>query len=739
MARELKYVGARIPLHDAAAKVTGRISYTGDMDFAGMLHVKILFSPYPHAKITRLDTDGAFSVPGVVAVFSHLNSPATTFNSQVWFAGQQAIEDEVLFSETMRYVGDRVAAVVAETEAAAELGVQRLKVEYEQLPVVIAAKDAAPFAEKELSVGSVADGFAAARIVVEDVVETPKVHHAAMEPHVCIAVPDCNGKITVYAPCQILVSVRLIVARVLGLPLNKVRVIKTPLGGSFGGKQEVILEPLCAYMAQATGRPVRVAFDRTASIISTRTRTKTIGRVRTGVDEDGRIVAREVDLLVDTGAYTSNGVVLSIAMGKKLFRLYRIPHQLYRASIVHTNTPVGGACRGYGSPQIHAITEINLDNVARRLNMDPAELRLRNLVRPGDADPSGGPPLGNARVVECVTAGMDAFRWAERRTRPADTGRFRRGVGMACGTHGNGYFGAPYPDFTAMTLRMLEDGSLVLTAGLHELGCGTVTIMKQIIAEVMEIDPERIEAPEGDTETSPFDSGCQASRTTFVCGACALRAAERLRDFLRTEAASVLSCPPEQVMMADGAIWDAETPEKRHTYGDIATLVQWRNERELLVTETYTSQANPGSYGANFAAVEVDTFTGMVRVTDFVAAYDIGRAINPALAEGQVFGGVQMGIGMALCEEITFDAATGRPKQDGFSRYHLINAPDMPPVRVVLIEKCEEYGPFGAKSIGEMATVPTAAAVVNAVNHALGTNLTTLPMTPERVLAAIGR
>ncbi|MBP2667625.1 MAG: xdhA2 [Firmicutes bacterium] len=288
-----------------------------------------------------------------------------------------------------------------------------------------------------------------------------------------------------------------------------------------------------------------------------------------------------------------------------------------------------------------------------------------------------------------------------------------------------------------MTLRMLEDGGLLLTAGLHELGCGTITTMRQIIAEVMEVDPETIEAPDGDTQTSPFDSGCQASRTTFVCGACAMKAAESLKALLRQEASIILNCNPDQVLIKDGEVWSGIGTGQHYPYAAMACLIQQKNERELIVTETYKSQANPGSYGANFVEVEVDTFTGMVRVTEVVAVYDLGKAINPMLVEGQIHGAVQMGIGMAICEEITFDPATGRAKQEGFAKYHLINAPDMPPVKVLLIEKGEEHGPFGAKSIGEVAIVPTAAAVVNAINHALDTNLTVLPLTPERVLAGL--
>lgn len=739
----LKYVGHSLPLHDVVAKVTGKIRYTGDMDFAGMLYAKILFSPLAHARIAKIDASEALALPGVVAVFTHENTPATRYNSQVWFAGQEARADERLFDDRIRFVGDRVAAVVAVDKKTAAKALELIKVEYEELPAVFDPERSSPFFEKEFGCGNPSEvSFNKAPLIIEDRVETPKIHHAAMEPHVCIAVPDYSGKITVYSPCQILYSVRLVVAEVLGLPYNKIRILKTPMGGSFGGKQEVTLEPLAAFFAQATGKPVKIEYNRQESIISTRTRTRTIGYVRTAVDQNGKILAREVKTIVDTGAYTSNGAIVSMAMGKKLFRLYRIENQVYRVQAVHTNTPVAGAARGYGSPQIHAITEINLDHAAKELGLDPVEFRLRNLVHPYDQDLSGGPSLGNARIIDCVEEGAKLFRWQERRAQAeADWGqsrdrRFRRGVGMACATHSNGYFGA-FQDFTTMTLRMLEDGSMILNSGIHELGCGTVTTMKQIIAEVLDIHPDRIEAPEGDTETSPYDVGSQASRVTHICGAGALKVAHRVKEIFQREASKILGCAPEEVVMRAETVWAQPKPEEKLTYGEMARLIQRKNRTEIIATETYQAADNPGSYGTNFVEVEVDTFTGLVRVVDLLAVHDVGKAINPGFVKGQIYGGVQMGIGLALSEDLQIDPTSGKAKGDSFARYHIVNAPDMPPVEVLLIEKGGDLGPFGAKSIGEIATCPTAPAVVNAVNHALGTNLTTLPLTPERILAAL--
>ncbi|MDQ7096341.1 molybdopterin-dependent oxidoreductase [Desulfosporosinus sp. PR] len=745
----LKYVGKTLPIHDAPGKVRGTLKYTGDLKFDGMLHAKLLFSPWPHAKILSIDAVEALSMPGVVGVFTHENTPKTAYNSQVWFEGQQAMtsEDERIFTDTVRYVGDRVAAVLAVDDKTAREALGLIKVEYEKLPFYLDPEKvpaqegvihpvSEPFFRKELKCGSPEEVFAGAELVAEDRIETPKVHHAALEPHVCLALPDHNGKITVLSPCQIIYAVRLNVARVLGLPFNKVRVIKTPMGGSFGGKQEVILEPLCAYLALKTGKPVKVELERRACIASTRTRTKVISYVKTAADRQGKILARDFRVLADTGAYTSNGAALVTAMGKKLFRLYRVANQRYQGMAVHTNTPVAGAARGYGTPQIMAISEINLDHTARKLGLDPLEFRLKNLVRPNDPDLSGGPSLGDARIVECAQEGAGLFAWYAKRRRPPGQGRFRKGVGMACCTHGNGYFGA-FQDFVTMTLRMLEDGSMILLSGLHDLGCGTITSIKQIVAEVMDIDPGRIEMPEGDTETSPYDIGSQASRVMHVCGGGALKIAEAVKELFSAQAALILDCAQDDVVMCEEMVWSRRDPEGKYSYGDIASRAQRQNQTEIIITETYRATDNPGSYGANFAEVEVDTLTGLVRVLDVVAAFDVGKAINPGFVEGQIYGGIQMGLGMALTEDLDIDPVTGIVRGDSLANYHIVNAPDMPPVRVLLIEKGENDGPYGAKSIGEIATCAIAPAIVNAVNHALGTGLSVLPLTPMRILSGL--
>ncbi|RJR47946.1 MAG: aldehyde oxidase [Desulfobacteraceae bacterium] len=744
---KLRYVGREIPIQDALDKAMGRTRYLSDGIPARSLHAKLVLSEIPHGRVVKIDASPA-ETPGFVKIYSFLNTPDRRFNTQKWFVGQPGVDDQTLFPEKVRYVGEPVAAVVAIDRRAAERAARRVRIEYEPLPFVIDPEEALqgkveihphavdPVLFRAGKSEEMDEVFKTAWCVVEDRVVTPKLHPAAMENHAVVAVPHAGGGVTVHSPCQIIHAVRMHVAEITALPFHKVRVVKTVVGGSFGGKQEVTFEPLAAFMALDLGQPVFIELARRESILSTRTRTKTVGYVKTAVDPEGRILARDIRLIVDAGAYTSNGRVISMAMGRKPFRLYRIPQQRYRAYVAHTNTPVSGAMRGYGSPQIHAATEINLDQAAGALGMDPVELRLRNLVHPHDPDLSGGPPIGNARIMECLELGAAEFDWKGRWGRSPRRGRIRTGVGVACSTHVNGYFGA-YQDFGTMTLRFLEDGSMALNACLHELGHGVLTIMRQIVSEIISIDPALIAVPEPDTDTCPYDIGCQASRGTYVTGRCAEKVATELRSIFARHAAIVLETAPEEIVFQNGLLWVRGRPEDKRSYREMVGLIQKKLQEELVSTVTHHSPGNPGSYAADFAEVVVDTCTGRVRVTEFLAVHDIGKAVNPGFVKGQIHGGVQMGIGMALSEELVVDERTGHPKTEGFERYHVVNAPDMPHVRVMLVERMEQGGPFGAKSVGEIATVGVAPAIVNAVNHALGTRLTVLPLSAERIVQGL--
>ncbi len=748
----MKYIGSSLSIIDGHEKVSGRLVYTDDIKIDGLLFTKLVFSDVPHARITNIATERAAAIAGVAKIFHHGNTPDNTYNSAIWFDGQEAPEDERMFPRVVRHIGDRVAAVVAETQEIADRAARLIEVEYEALPAILepgaivgrrrdnAVESAGPPSHKpieevEFDYGDTLAAFESADLLVEDTVVTPRTHHCAIENHTCIARPELDGRILIMSPCQSIFSVQFVTARAMGMPATQIRVVKTPIGGSFGGKAEPILEPLCACFARSLDRPVCIRLRRNETFTSTRARSGAIGRIQTAVSRDGRILARDTDVLIDVGAYCTGGHFLPQSMSQRLCRLYHIDNQRFRGRAVYTNTVASGAYRGYGSPQIHAISEINLDNTARRLQMDPVEFRLINLIHPNAVDPVMQVEVGNARIRDCVKRGAARFDWARRWAQGSTGQRMRRGVGMACATHINGCFPG-FHEATTATLRLHPDGRLDLICALHDLGCGSNTVLAQIIAEVLDIPPQRIVFCEVDTDVCDYDLGTRASRMTYICGEAVRRAAEKLKRQILAQAALALGSEVCELVIEDGRVFPLNRPRSGISFGSLASRLEG-DHPSLVATETYQASMNPGSYAAHFAEVLVDTLTGAVRVLDYLAVHDLGRCINLQLVEGQLYGGIQMGIGYALFEDIDIDPVSGRMKGDQLSRYHLANAPEMPAVDILLVEKNEPTGPYGAKAVGELATIPVAPAIVNAVNNALNTNLTELPVTPQRIVAAL--
>lgn len=747
MSTNFKYLGSTFPGDDAVRKVTGDLVYGSDMKLPNMLYAAMLLSPVARGIIRSINTAGAEKLPGVIKVFSCLNTPGTKFNRYVHVHGaHEGPEDETLFAKEVRFTGDRVAAVVATSLVIAREAVARIDVEYEKLPPLLTTEESLNNREVKIHpAGNLIHTYnfnlgeetspAGDCITIETETRTQLSHHAAIEPHLCLAEYDSAGKLTVWTPTQSVFGVRKLLADFFGLSCSKVRVIKIPMGGSFGGKQEFIIEPLTAYMAMETGRPVKLQLTRQECIIATNARTATKTKIRTAVAKSGELRNFTVDSTLDAGAYAGNSIDYSHAMSKVVNKLYRIPYYQHTGRVVYTNKIVTGGARGWGSPEIITATEIHMDQAAKALKMDPVEFRLKNLVHPHDLDPATNISLGDARIIECLERGAGAFNWPTRYNRSLNRGRYRRGAGVACGAHKNGMYGGA-PDFSSMILKMNEDGSLILTATLHDVGCGAATAMKIIAAEVLGIDPELITVTQTDTENTPYDPGCYSSRTTYIAGACVLETAGKLKDRLLENAASILQKPKACLEAKNGYVHIKGDGQRSLSYREIAGTTILKNLKELSVTNTYNAISNPGSYSVQFAGVEVDTCTGLTKVTDFLAVCDVGRAINRGMVEGQFQGAVQMGIGYALCEEVQVNEK-GTPVNNSFKKYNLVNAPDMPDVKVLLIEHAGDDGPFGAKSVGEIAAVPTAAAVVNAVNNALGTALSDLPLTPEKILSAL--
>jgi len=744
------YVGKSYPIHDAIGKVTGELVYAGDMKFPRMLHAKLLLSPIAHGIVKEINTERAEQLPGVVKVISCKNSPSTHYSRYRLLPEQENCpEDQVLFSNKVRYFGDWVAVVVAQDADTAHEAVNLIEVKYEELPAVTDLSAALTTDTKIHESGNLiheygytigdesedADNPEENLVTLESTIRTPKTHHATMETHVCVARHDVSGKITIWSSCQGAYAVRTIVADFLGLSYNMIRVIKTPVGGSFGGKQEAILEPLTAFLAKETRSTVMLKLNRKECIISTMTRPEVETRLKTTCSQDGKLLSCQIDAVLDAGGYATNAMDYIGGLMGKITKLYRIPNIKYRAKSVYTNCPVSGAMRGWGSPEFITAVEVHMDQVYKKLKMDPVSFRIKNLVHPFDIDQVTKICLGNAGIIDCLEKGAAEFAWHQRFNAPRAEGRYRIGVGFACGSHKTSMYGGG-PEFSSMTLKMNEDGTFVLNTAVQDLGCGSVQTLRIIAAEALSVDPEQILVLEADTDNSPYDFGSYGSRVTYVCGACTLKVSNRVKDQIMEVASQALQQPKEYLSIENGQVYYVKDKTRKISFREIGVISKSKYHVDIIATETYNGVSNPGAYGVHFAEVNVDTETGLVRVTDYLAVHDVGQVINRSMCEGQVQGAVQMGIGYALCEEINLNAK-GQVINDSFKNYHVINAPDMPKVRVLLLERGGDDGPFGAKGIGEVAVVPVAAAVVNAVNNALETSLSHLPLTPKKIINAL--
>lgn len=737
--KKLKVIGQSHPIKDAGAKVTGQFQYTADLELPNMLHAKVLFSPVAHADILSIDTSEAELVEGVVAIATAFNTSFKTYNSSTRYIECDLPENEVVFAKTVKFVGDRVAAVAAETIEAAEEAVKLIKVEYKELPAVFdveeAVKDDAPQVHStgnklttfDSSSGNVEQGFSEADYIFEDKYRTPAVHHGAMEPHTALAHFDFNNKLTVYSPNQNSFQFRILLARIFNLSFSKVRVVVPGIGGSFGGKLEMSVEPVAAALSIMTRRPVKVVYSRKESMISTRTRHASVVTIKTGVKKTGEITAQDVFMLTNTGAYTASGINVMAALHHKVFKVYKTKNMRFRGHPVYTNLPIAGAMRGYGSPQIFGAQQMQFQKIVESLGLDMAEFQKLNAKDKDGVDLRFNSPVGNPRIIDCIEKGMELFDWKNRKREETD--EYYRGFGMAIGAHGNGVYGA-HRDLINLTLKVNEDGSATLLTGVHEMGNGSETMQSQVIAEELGIDFEKVETLAADTDAVPWNLGDYASRGVFVEGAGAKQIAEKMRDKILSYASEMLDVDVDTLSLENGKVVG---DKEEVTIESVATFVQRDKNEELIIVDTYNSPAGRTSYGVHFAEVEVSKKSKKAKVVDYVAVHDVGKVINPIGIEGQLEGGIHMGIGYALSEELLFDE-NGVLLNADFGKYKMLRATDMPPLKLAFIEDAEFDAPYGGKSIGECATNPSAPAVANAVANAIGKSLYKLPIDTKKVL-----
>jgi len=790
---EYSVIGKSIAMVDAAGKTTGSGKYADDFNLPGMLVGKILHSPYPHALIKHIDTRRARELDGVVAVVTGEDAPNQYGILPVGH------DETALAVGKVRYVGDNVACVAAISEAIAEKALELIEVEYEPLPAYFDPEQSVK-AEHDLIhenrpnnmekdyhhiFGDPEKGFAEADYVAEARYIANEVTHAAMEPHCTLAIFEIDpqtgkqGRLTVWSSTQVPYYLQHKLSLVLDLPMSQIRVIKPLVGGGFGGKSEIIpLEIIAAVAARAANVPVKITYTREEVFWAHRGRPRTIIDLKTGVKKDGPITAVACKVIQDGGAYCSYGVVTILYSGALLGALYDIPNIRYDGYRVLTNKPACGAMRGHGTVNVRFAFESQMDEIAAKIGLDPAALRLVNLLKPPAITVNGLRVLSYG-LPQCIDQVITRSDWNGRRGKLPKG----RGLGMACSHYvsgaANSIIRSEMPHST-VNIKIDRDGGVVVYTGAAEIGQGSDTMTAQIAAEVLGCSLSRVKVIAADTDLTPIDLGAYSSRVTFMAGNATLRAAEAVKKDIISAAAQRIGCLAEEVVMSGDRVWkrgaEPGEPEsavaRGHVDGQIlrGSVLQSRKEESpkthlsfeeavvaaidlhggLTGTGSYAPpmEARGGqhkgagvgpspaySYSAQVAEVSVDEETGVVTVHKIWAAHDCGRALNPVAVEGQVIGSVWMGLGQALQEEMIWK--DGLMMNPGLLEYRSPSSVESPEIECIIVESIDPEGPFGAKEAGEGSLAATIPAISNAIYDAVGIRLREVPFSPERVLAAL--
>jgi putative selenate reductase molybdopterin-binding subunit len=781
-------VGKPEPKVDAVKLVQGKPAFTADFERRDMLVAKVLHSPHAHARIKSIDASRALELPGVAAVLTWKDVPRVIYST----AGQSdpipGPLDSFSLDNKVRFVGDRVAFVAAETEEIAEKALELIDVEYEILPAVFDPSEAMQpgaarihdepeyvnFAESNpaknlaaeirIDIGDVEKGFAEADYIFEGEYEVPKVQQAHIEPHVVVTYWDADDRLVIRTSTQVPFHVRRQLAPVLALPIKRIRVIKPRIGGGFGGKQEVLIEDVAAHLTIATGRPVIYEYTREEEFTAARSRHPMRIHMKTGVKQDGTITANEMYALSDTGAYGCHALTVTGNTGHKSMALYvgdglyrESPNIRFYADVVYTNRPPSGAYRGYGVPQGFWPLERHIQKIAHQLGLDPLDFRLKNAIRAGELHPfstawsEGREPrpetIETCGLEECVRQGRAAIGWDQKFADPAwrqVSGKpyLRRGMGVALVMQGTAI---PYLDMGGASIKMNDDGSFNLLVGATDLGTGSDTVLAQMAAEVLGVPVEDIQVYSSDTDFTPFDKGAYASSTTYISGAAVARAAQQAAERIRLRAAMMLNesenqangggaqpeVKPEQIRLADRR---ATAPDGRSvTMSEIGHhSLHHSDQEQIMGIGSYVSPVAPPPFAAQFAEVTVDVETGQVVVDKLVMAVDSGVIVNPLTASGQIEGGMTQALGYAVCEEMCYDQL-GHARERDFKDYHIFQAHEMPELTTIFVETFEPSHPFGVKAVAEIPMDGVAPAVGNAVFDACGAQIDNNPVTPEKV------
>jgi xanthine dehydrogenase molybdenum-binding subunit len=767
-------IGKRIPKMDAPDKASGKTRYIHDLEIPGALHAKILRSTQVHARIVSIDTSAARQLPGVHAVITAADVP--------WQRPIGVAKDHLpLKTDRVRSLRDEIAAVAADTEEIAEAALKLIRVEYAPLPVVATAEEAlapgaplihpephgadetphlktAPvaFAGKSDNIamtfdyaqGDVAQGEAESDVVIEDVFRLHYVTHCCMGVSGVIAEFDPNGNLLLYSNTQVPFLHKREFAELLNIDPGRIRIIQPPIGGGFGSKLDIYpFEPIAIFLAKITRRPVKLVFTREEEFLASPTRQPVLLKLRSGCRKDGTLTFRTVETLHDNGAYTSWGATTPFVMMQTISSLYRVPHCDYHTKAVYTNNPYAGSFRGYGNLQATFAVEAHMDKLAEAIGMDGLALRLKNAQEPGEVTPQGM-HFKSCGFKDCLTtaAARSDFlhKQAENRRHWNDPDPVKRGVGIASMLHVGG--GAKiYPSDGCGTILKLDDfAHITLMTGASEIGQGSETVLAQLVCEELGLPLSAVTVVNNDTDITPWDVGVHASRTTFIAGNSAIGAARKAKAKILAAAAAKEGIAEDQLDLRAGCIVRKESGERVADLGKFLRGLHFSDRAELVMTTFYYEPPSrhqdrqfKGDVSAAYAwatqvcEVEVDTETGIVRLLKVTGAHDVGRVLNRLGIEGQIEGGIVMGQGYAITENLVVE--NGVVRNPNFRDYKLVTAPEIPEMDVSFIETMDGEGPQGAKGVGEAPAICIAAAVANAIYNATGTRIYALPFTPENV------
>jgi len=740
---------------DAVAKVTGRARYTDDFTLPGMLVARYVRSTIAHGRVSRIETEQARALEGVAAVFTFRDVPdilfATAGHPYALDPAKGDVADKKLLTDTVRYIGDEIAVVVADSEMTAAKAVERVVVEYETWeplvePTAILSAEAREIhagsrnlaGEHRFACGGDIDRIAAgADLFFEGEYRTPMLQHVHLENHTAYAYMDDLEHIVIVSSTQIPHIARRIVGQALGLPWSRIRVIKPHIGGGFGAKQDVILEPMVAFLtSRLNGRPVRLSLSREECMRCTRNRHPMIAQVKIGVRRDGTMLYRDMETVFVTGAYASHGHSVAAAAGSKSCLLYPRQAIAYHARTLYANIPIAGAMRAYGSPQIIFALECAVDDTARRLGICPLEFRLKNLARSGDVNPFNGKPISSCGVIECVQKGRALIDWDRKKTEwgPNRTGPIRRGLGMARFSYGTG----TYPvgvEIAGTRIILNQDGTIHNQTAATEIGQGSDTVIAQMAAQTigLTIDLVHVVSTQ-DTDVSPFDTGAYASRQAYVTGNSVYLAANELKRKILAHAALITGKPVNDLHLRGNSIVRADNwRETVISLQEVALQAYYDKERggQITADVSLKTTANPPAFGCTFVEITVDIPLCRLRIDQIVNLHDSGKIINRTTARGQVEGGMGMGLGAALMEQILIDPDTGQVFNHNLLDYKVPTCPDLPDLGCEFVQTVEPTASYGNKALGEPPIISPPPAIRNALLDATGIAINELPLSPQ--------